>query len=255
MARRSDRASIARPENIIRSQHQQTRFQLRFHAQRDVHRHLIAVEVRIVGRTNQRMNPNGIPFDQLRFESLHRQTMEGRRTIQEHRMFPRHFIQGVPDDRFFALNHLLGRAHGVHLSQLFQTPNNERFEKNQSHFLGQSALVQLELWTDHDDGTARIIHPLAKQVHSETTGLALQHVGKGFERTIPCSRYRTTVPTIIHQGIDRLLQHPLFITNDDFGSLQLKQITQPVIPIDHPAIKIIQIGSRKPTTFQRHQRT
>ena len=106
-----------------------------------MHRHLIAVEIRIVGRTNQRMNSNGIALDQLRFESLHRQPMERRGAIQENRMFPSYFVQGVPDNRFFTLNHLLRRADRVHLPQLFQAPNNERFKQNQSHFLRQTALV------------------------------------------------------------------------------------------------------------------
>ena len=82
LARRRDRASIARSEDVVRCQHQQTGFQLRFHAQRNMHRHLITVEIRIVSRTNQRMNSNGVALDQLRLESLHRQPMERRGAIQ-----------------------------------------------------------------------------------------------------------------------------------------------------------------------------
>ena len=151
------------------------------------------------------MNSNGVALDQLRLESLHRQPMERRGAIQENRMFPSYFVQGVPDNRLFALNHLLRRADRVHLSQLFQAPNNERFKQNQSHFLRQTALVQLQFWTDHDDRTSGIIHPLAQQVHPESSRLTLQHIRKRLERTIARTRHCPAMPTIVHQGVDRLL--------------------------------------------------
>ena len=92
LARSRNRTSIARPKNIVRGQHEQPGFQLSFHAQRNVYRHLVTVEVRIISGTNQRMNSNGISFDQLRFKGLNRQAMQRGSTIQENRMFPSHFV-------------------------------------------------------------------------------------------------------------------------------------------------------------------
>ena len=62
------------------------------------------------------------------------------------------------------------------------------------------------------------------------------------------------MPPVVKQGIDRFLKHALFITDDDFRSLELKQVFEAVVSIDHPPIKIVQIGSGKAPTFQWHQR-
>ena len=44
--------------------------------------------------------------------------------------------------------------------------------------LGRAALMQLELRTDHNDRTTRVIDALTEQVLTETTALALDHVGQ-----------------------------------------------------------------------------
>ena len=64
----------------------------------------------------------------------------------------------------------------MHLPQFFEAADNKRFKQNKSHLLRQSTLVELELRTNHDDGTSRVIHPLAEKVHPESSGLPLQHV-------------------------------------------------------------------------------
>ena len=61
--------------------------------------------------------------------------------------------------------------------------------------------------------------------------------------------------TVVKQRINRLLKHALFIPNNHIRRLQLQKIPQTVIPVDYAAIKIVQIGGRKTSTFQRHQRT
>ena len=60
--------------------------------------------------------------------------------------------------------------------------------------------------------------------------------------------------TVVEQRVHRLLEHPFFVANDDFGCLELKQIFQPVIAVDDAAIQIVQVRGREPAAFQRHQR-
>ena len=62
------------------------------------------------------------------------------------------------------------------------------------------------------------------------------------------------MPPVVKQGIHRFLKHALFIADDDFRSLELKQVFEAVVSIDPPPIKIVQIGSRKAPTLQWHQR-
>ena len=75
-----------------------------------------------------------------------------------------------------------GKTGSWRVALQFQTVVNEGFEKLQGHFLGQAALMQAQVRSDHDHRPAGIIHPLSQQVLSESTLFALQHIGEGFER-------------------------------------------------------------------------
>src|SRR6476620_2986850 len=140
---RGDRPTARRRENIVGREHQHSRFQLRFDRQRHVHCHLVAVEVGIVSGANERVNPNGFTLDQLWFKRLNREAVQSRSTIQEHWMAPGHFIENVPYFRRLSLNHLFRAAYCVDVSEILQSANDERFEENQRHLLGQPALIQL----------------------------------------------------------------------------------------------------------------
>ena len=61
--------------------------------------------------------------------------------------------------------------------------------------------------------------------------------------------------SVIEEGINRLLQHALFVSDNDFRSLQLHQVAETIVPVNDTAIEIVQVGSRKAATFQRNQRT
>ena len=63
-------------QNIIGRDHQQSRFGLSFGGERNVNRHLVAVEVGVVSRTYQRMEFQGATFDKDRFKGLNPQTVQ-----------------------------------------------------------------------------------------------------------------------------------------------------------------------------------
>src|SRR5947209_7076455 len=104
--------------------------------------------------------------------------MQGRSAVEQDGMSTRDFIENVPNLRGLAFNHLLCAPHGMDVAQVFKAPNNERLEQNERHFLRQTALMQLQLRSDHDDRAARVIDPLAEQVLAESSTFALEHVGK-----------------------------------------------------------------------------
>src|SRR5436305_12891033 len=85
---RGDRFTARWRENIVRSEHQHARFQLRLDRQRNVHCHLVAVEVGVVSGANERVNANGFTLDKLRFKSMNRETVQSRSTVQEHMLAP-----------------------------------------------------------------------------------------------------------------------------------------------------------------------
>jgi hypothetical protein len=101
--------------------------------------------------------------------------------------------------------------------------HDERLEQLERHFLGQTALVQLQLRTDDDNRTAGIVDALAEQVLAETALLALEHVGQGFERAVAGAGDRTAAAAVVDQGVNRFLQHALLVADDDFRRAELQQ--------------------------------
>ena len=73
-----------------------------------MHSHLITVEVGIVSRADQRVDTNGLAFNQDRLKRLDRQAVQGRCAVKEHRVPASDFFKNIPDLRRLALNHLLG---------------------------------------------------------------------------------------------------------------------------------------------------
>ena len=70
LRRNDDWFAVRRGQDVVGRHHQRTRFQLGFQRQRYVNSHLVAIEVGVIGRTNQRVQLNSFTFDQNRFECL-----------------------------------------------------------------------------------------------------------------------------------------------------------------------------------------
>ena len=55
-------------------------------------RHLVAVEVGIKRRTDQRMQPDRLPFNQDRIEGLNAEAVQRGRAVQKDRVLLDHFV-------------------------------------------------------------------------------------------------------------------------------------------------------------------
>jgi hypothetical protein len=119
-----------------------------------VHRHLVAVEVGVEGRADQRMQLDRLALDQHRLESLDAQTMQRRRAVEQHGMLADHLIEDVPNLRLFLFDQLLGLLHRGRETLGVQARIDERLEQFERHLLRQTALMQLHLRADHDHRTA-----------------------------------------------------------------------------------------------------
>ncbi|MNV15609.1 hypothetical protein D3C71_1063400 [compost metagenome] len=217
--------------------------------------HLVTIEVGVVCRTNQRVQLDCFTFDQNRFKRLDTQTVQGWCTVQQYRVFADNFVQDIPNDSFFALNHFLGGFDGGGQATQFQLAIDERFEQFQCHFLRQTALMQTQVWTYGDNRTTGVVNALTEQVLTETTLFTFDHIGQRFQRTFVRTGDRTTATTVIQQGINGFLQHTFFVTYDDVRRSQIQQSFQTVVTVDHATIQIVQIGRCETTTIQRNQRT
>ena len=70
LRRHDDRRAVGGVQDVVGGHHEHARFELRLKRQRNVHSHLVAVEVGIERRANQRVKLDRLAFDQHRLERL-----------------------------------------------------------------------------------------------------------------------------------------------------------------------------------------
>ena len=255
LRRHRDRRAVGRRQDVVARHHQHRGFNLRLGRERDVHRHLVAVEVGVERRADERVDADGLAFDQRRLERLDAQAVQRRGAVQEHRVLLDHLFEDVPHLGLLLLDHLLGLLDGRHQAALFELVVDERLEQLERHLLRQPALVQLQLGTDDDDRAARVVDALAEQVLAEAALLALQRVGQRLERPVVRAAQHAAAAAVVEQRVDGLLQHPLLVADDDVGRLELDQLLQPVVAVDDAAIQVVQVRRREAAAIERHQRT
>ena len=137
-----DRHPVCRRQDIVGRHHQNPGFGLRLDGQRHMDGHLIAVEIGIEGRTDQRMELNRLSLDQDRFKGLKPKPVKGRRPVQHHGIFADDLIEGIPYLGGLLLHHLLGAFNRRDISLFLETPVDEGFEEFQGHLLGKTALME-----------------------------------------------------------------------------------------------------------------
>jgi uncharacterized coiled-coil protein SlyX len=59
--------------------------------------HLVAVEVRVEGRADQRVKLDRLALDQHRLEGLDAEAVQRRRAVQQNRVLLDHLLEDVPD--------------------------------------------------------------------------------------------------------------------------------------------------------------
>ncbi len=139
-------------------------------------RHLVAVKVRVKRRTDERVKLDRAAFDQYRFKGLDAESVKGRRAVQKYRMVLDDFVEHIPDEVAAAF-HLTARGFNVlRVTVTHDFTHHEGLEQFQCHFFRQTALVQFQFRTDHNNGTARVVNTLAQEVLAEASLLALQKV-------------------------------------------------------------------------------
>ena len=241
-----DGSATGRPSDglstLFERDHQQARLQLRLERQRHVHRHLVAVEVGVERRADQRVDPDGLALDQHRLERLDAQAVQRRRAVEQHRVVLDDLFQDLVHLGALPLHDLLGPLDRLGDALLHQLVDDERLEQLDRHRLGQAALVQPELRAHHDDRAAGVVHPLAEQVLAEPALLALEHVREALERTLAAAPDGLGAAAVVEQRVHRLLEHALLVPEDDLRRLVLDQLGEPVVPVDHPPIQVVQVG-------------
>ena len=219
-----------------------------------VHGHLVAVEVGVEGGADERVELDRLALDEDRLERLDAEAVERRGAVQEHRVLADHLVEDVPDLGALLLHHLLRALDGGDVALLLELVVDERLEQLERHDLRQAALVQLELRADHDHGAARVVDALAEQVLAEPALLALQHVAERLERALVRAGDGLAAPAVVEERVDRLLQHPLLVADDDVGGVELLEPLQAVVAVDDAPVEVVQVGGREPAAVERDER-
>src|SRR5690242_13547630 len=117
------------------------------------------------------MKLDGLAFDENRLESLYAQAMEGRGAIEHDWVILGHVFKDVPNFGTHLVEHAARRLQGEALG-FHQLPDDERLKKLQGHLLWKSALIELQVRPDDDDGTAGVIDALSKEILPEAALLS-----------------------------------------------------------------------------------
>jgi len=250
LRRHGNRSTVRGLQQVAGSQHQHLGLTAGILAQGQVNCHLVAVEVGVECGTGQRVQLDGTALDQHRVEGLDAQTVQGRCTVQQDGVALDDGLQAVPHFGFCTLDHLAGGLDVVGNAFLHQVLHDKGLEQLQSHLLGQTALVHLQLRADDDNGTAGVVNTLAQQVLTEAALLALQHIGQALQSTVVGAGDRTTAAAVVDQAVHSLLQHALLVAHNDVGSTQLQQAAQTVVAVDDAAVQVIQVGGGKAAAVQ-----
>jgi hypothetical protein len=99
LGRRGDRTTGRRRQDVVRREHQQPRLGLGLGRQRQVHRHLVTVEVGVERGADQRVQLDRLALDQGRHERLDPEPVQGRRAVEHHRVVLDDLLEHVPDLR------------------------------------------------------------------------------------------------------------------------------------------------------------
>ena len=79
--------------------------------------------------------------------------------------------------------------------------------------------MQAQFRAHHDDGSARIIYPLAQEVLTKSSAFTLQHIGQGFQWALAGAGNDSASSAVIKERIHRFLKHPLLVANNHLGSV------------------------------------
>ena len=255
LGRRRDRPAVRGFQDVVARQHEDPRLELRLERQRNVHRHLVAVEVRVERRAHERVNADGLPLHEHRLEGLDPQPVKRRGPVQEHRVVLDDVLEDLVDRRVFEFDELLGALHGLRVQPPLEFVDDERLEQLDRHLLGQPALVQPEFRTHDDDRPAGVVDALSEQILPEPALLALEHVRQRLERPLAPSANRLAAPPVVEQRVHRLLEHALLVAEDHLRRAHFQQLLEPVVPIDHAAVEVVEVRCREPSTVQRDEGT
>ena len=253
-----DDVTASRLQDVLVGGHHHARFHLSGFGERHVDGHRVAVEVGVVGGTDERMHLDGVTFNEDRAERLDGLAVQGRRAVQKHVLVFNRLFEDRPHFRCFVFDKTTCSADVVGEFACKQALNDERAEEFEHHVLRQTAFVESEVRTDDDDGATRVVHAFAEEVLTQIAVLTLEVVGEGFERTAAATEdtkhARAAAHRVVEERINGLLKNTFFVAENDFGSVDGEQSLETVVTVDDAAVEVVEVRRRVAASFERDHR-
>ena len=101
-------------------------------------------------------------------------------TVKQNRVSLHHVFQDIPYYGSLACRRSSSQTSPFSRSTLDHLADDERLVELGCHVFGKTTFVQLQVRTNDDDRTCRVVHTLTEEVLTETTLLALQAVDSDF---------------------------------------------------------------------------
>ena len=194
-----------------------------------------------------------LAFDEHGLKGLNAEAVQGGSAVQQDGVVFDDLFEDVPHHGILLLHQFLGLLDGGAVAALFEAVIDEGLEELERHLLGKTALIELQLGTDHDDGTAGVVHALAEQVLAEAALLAFQGVGERLERAVVGAAQYAAAAAVVEERVHGFLEHALFVAHDDVGRVQLDELLQAVVAVDDAAVEVVQIGGGEAAAVERHE--
>jgi hypothetical protein len=77
---------------------------------------------------------------------------------------------------------------------------------------------------------------------------------RDFRARLPGPVTGPAAAAVVEQRVDGLLQHALLVVDDDLGRTEVEQPLEPVVPVDHAAVEVVEVGGREAATVELHHR-
>ena len=217
--------------------------------------HLVAVEVGVECGTNEGMKLDSSALDKDGLESLDTESVKCGSAVEEHGVILDNHFESIPYNRILTLDHLSCGLDVVRLAGLDKSLHDEGLEQLKSHLGRQTALIDLQLGTDDDNRTSRIVNTLTEQVLSETSLLTFKHIGERLERSVVRTGYGSAAAAVVDKSIDSFLKHTLLVADYYLGCAELKELAQTVVSVDNAAVKIIEVARCKASALELNHGT
>src|SRR3989339_705166 len=116
--------------------------------------HLVAIEIRIEGCANKRMQTDGFAFNENGVEGLYPKTVKRWSSIEQHRMVLDDLLKDIPNLGAFFLNEFFRVFYRLNVAFLLKFPDNERLVQFESHAFWEAALMNLVVGPKEKDDFA-----------------------------------------------------------------------------------------------------